>query len=222
MKEKMLRLYEDWELSQDLSSKKKARRALREATKNPANLTRVIKMMGQDGPLFQKYFNESKPEFSDNGFTAKRKASAYILEAKGETITIEPVTELSPDNFKLAYEPMDDRSNRMVSYIEAGSPNGSATEILRAIVGGDMNIAAAMTVAAWDKLSVGDRNAILNLAKNHGQYNMASGVAKDNGMAKFYSVEGPIEKKGDVSKNEFVAMAFPFSDPQNTKLYKDE
>jgi hypothetical protein len=222
MKEKMLRLYEDWEKSQDLSVIKKARRALKEATQNPANFTKVVGLMGQDGQRFTQYFNESKSEFSENTFTAKRKASAFILEAK-ETIEVKPVTELSPDNFKLAYEPMDDRSNRMTSYIEAGTPNGSATEILRAIVGGDMQIAAALTAASWDKLAVGDRNAILNLALTHGTYNQASGVAKDSGMAKFYSVEKKeIKKKGDVSKNEFLAMAFPFSDPQNTKLYKDE
>ena len=221
----MLRLYEDWEKSQDISTIKKARRALREATQNPANFTKVIKMMGLDGPTLSKYFEESKREFSENVFTAKRKAAGYLLEKDEENIE-KPVTELSPNNFRLAYEPMDDRSNRMNSYIQAGTPNGSVTEILRAIVGGNMQMAAALTAAAWDKLTIGDRNAIINLAKNHSAYNQKSGVTKDSGFAKFYSIEvqekGPIKKKGDMSKNEFMAKAFPFSDPQNTKLYQSE
>jgi len=224
MKEKMLRLYEDWEKSQDLSSVKKARRALKETSSNPANFNKVVKMMGQDGKRFIKYFEESKYEFSDNVFTAKRKAATYLIEKKDE-IEMKPVTELSPDNFKLAYEPMDDRSNRMVSYIEAGTPNGSCTEIVRAIVGGNMQIAAAMTMAAWGTLSIGDRNAILNIAKVHGGYNIASGVDKNNGMDKWYNVdveEGPIKNKGDMSKNEFIAQVFPFSDPQNTKIFGDK
>lgn len=221
MKEKMLKLYEDWEKSQDISSVKKARRTLKEATQNPANFKKVARMMGMDGDRFISYFEESKSEFSDNVFTAKRKAAKYILEA--ETVAVKPITELSPENFRQAYEPMDDRTNRMISHIEAGTPNGTVTEILRAITGGNVQLAAALTMAAWGKLSIGDRNAILNIAQIHGQYNVGSGVTKDNGMAKFYTVdieEGPIKKKGDMSKNEFIAKAFPYADPQNTKLYR--
>ena len=218
----MLRLYEDWEKSKDLSVVKKARRALEEATKNPANFNKVADIMGLDGRLFINYFNESKEEFSDNSFSAKRKAAAYILEEKE---TVKPIDKLDVDNFRLAYEPMDDRTNRMISHIEAGTPNGSATEIVRAIVGGNMQIAAAMTAAAWGKLSVGDRNAILNIAQVHGRYNLGSGVTKDNGEVKYYTVdveEGPIKKKGDMSKDEFIAQAFPYADPKATKLYGDK
>lgn len=224
MKEKMLKLYEDWEKSQNISSIKKARRTLKEASKNPAKFNSVAKLMGLDGGKFIEYFEESRNEFSDNVFTAKRKAAQFILEAE-EKMDVKPIDKLSVDNFRLSYEQIDDRSNAMVSYIEAGTPNGSATEIVRAIAGGNMQLAAALTMAAWGSLSVGDRNAIMNIANIHGHYNVASGVKKDSGLAKYYTAEvteGPIKKKGDMSKNEFVAKVFPYSDPQNTKLYSDE
>jgi len=222
MKEKMLKLYKDWNRSQDLSSKKKVIKALGEAVKNPSYFNKVVDMMGQDGEVFASYFEESKSEFSSNIFTAKRKAAQYILE---EVELSKPVTELSPENFKLAWEPTAERSNTVASYIEAGTPFGAVTEILRAIVGGDMQIAASLTLASWNDLNIADRNAILNLAKTHSMYNQKSGVKKDGGVTKFYTLdvtEGPIKKKGDMSKNEFMAHAFPFSDPQNTKLYSDD
>jgi len=222
MKEKMLKLYKDWTRSQDLSSLIKAKNTLKETKKNPANFNKLVKMMGMDGDTFSKYFEESKLEFSDNIFTAKRKAAAYILE---EVEIAKPIDKLGVDNFSLAWEPTTDRANTMASYIEAGTPNGSASEIVRAIVGGNMEMAAALTAAAWNNLMVGDRNAILNIAKVHGGYNTGSNVNKDSGVTKFYTVdvtEGPIKNKGDMSKNEFLAKAFPFSDPQNTKLYDDK
>jgi len=222
MKEKMLKLYKDWARSQDLSSFKKAKNTLKEAKENPANFNKLIKMMGMDGEIFLKYFEESKSEFSDNIFTAKRKAASYILE---EVEIAKPIDKLDVDNFRLAWEPTTDRANTVASYIEAGTPNGSASEIVRAIVGGNMELAAALTAAAWNNLMVGDRNAILNIARVHGGYNTGSEVGKDSGVTKFYTVdvtEGPIKKKGDMSKNEFLAKAFPFSDPQNTKLYDDK
>lgn len=224
MKEKMLKLYEDWSKSQTITSKKKARRALQETSKNPANFRKLVQIMGLDGPRFEQYFQESKNEFSDNAFTAKRKAAKYILEAE-EKVEIEPITKLDVDNFKLSYEQIDNRSNAMVSYVQTGTPNGAAGEIIRAIVGGNMELAAALTMASWGKLSLGNRNAIMNIAQAHGGYNLASGVSKDSGSTKFYSVEveeGPLKKKSDMSKNEFVAKVFPFSDPQNTKLYGDK
>jgi len=222
MKEKMLKLYKDWTRSQDLSSLIKAKNTLKEAKENPANFNKLAKMMGMDGDTFLKYFEESKLEFSDNVFTAKRKAASYILE---EAEIAKPIDKLGVDNFSLAWEPTTDGANTMASYIEAGTPNGSASEIVKAIVSGNMEMAAALTAAAWNNLMVGDRNAILNIAKVHGGYNTGSGVSKDSGITKFYTVdvtEGPIKKKGDMSKNEFLAKAFPFSDPQNTKLYQDD
>jgi len=203
MKEKMYKLYKDWESTQKTQDVRRVRKDLSEN-----QLGKVIGAMGSDGKKFSKYMNESISEFSEDRIIAKKHIASYLLEY-----------ELSPDNFELSYEQMDDRSNRMYSHMELGSPNGTITEILRAIVGGNMEIASAMTIASWGRLSIGDRNAILNLADVHGSYNKMSGVAKDSGGVKYYSPEGPIEKKGDMSKDEFIAKAFPLSDPKNTKLY---
>lgn len=225
MKEKMLKLYEDWEQSQNISVVRKARKELKASITNPAHFNKVGKIMGMDGPRFNKYFEESKTEFSNNVFSAKRQAAAFILEDKDIEIA-KPITSLAVDNFKLAYEPVTGGgSNSMISHIEVGTPNGTATEILRAIVGGNIQLAAALTAAGWGRLSIGDRNSILNLSKIYGLYNVGSGVAKDRGETVYYDVEkkdGPIKNKGDVSKNEFVAMAFPMSDPSNTKIYGEK
>jgi len=224
MKEKMLRLYEDWERSQDISKVREARRALKASQTNPAHFSKVGKMMGLDGSRFNKYFEESKSEFSDNVFAAKRAAATFILEAKDIEVA-KPITALGIDNFALAYEPVTSGGSKsMTSHIEAGTANGTVTKILRAIVGGNIQLASALTMAAWGHLSIGDRNTILNLAKVHGQYNIGSDVDKDAGNTVFYGVEAKdeIKKKGDVSKNEFLAMAFPMADPQHTKIYGEK
>jgi hypothetical protein len=223
MKEKMLRLYKDWRKAQDNSTAKKADSSLKETIKNPANFTAFTKLLGSDSSTFINYFNESKKEFSDNIFTAKRKAAEYLLEEKEE----------EKSSFPKSYQDISqhytfkDGTNGVISNIEIGKSSGNTAEILRAIVGGNMQIAAALTFAAWSELSVYDRNAIFNLAQVHGGYNTGSENKKEPIEANYFVTEkditdGPYKKKSDCTKQEFLDKVFPYSDPKYMKLYSDK
>lgn len=212
--DKLLNLFEDWAEAQGLKKRKKIASILEKMSKNPAHFQNLIEEMGSDGTTFRKLFNENKSLLSEDSYKAKRKLASFLLEN----------SVIKPDDIKLGYEPITDRSKSMSSYIEGGTPSGAAAEIIRAITGGNMLIAAALTKASWGQLTLGDRNAIMNIAMVHSGYNRGSEVQKDSGNTVFYTVKDaePMEKKSDMTANEFIAKAFPMSDPKNTRLYKDE
>ena len=95
--------------------------------------------------------------------------------------------------------------------------NGLVTQIIRAIVGGNMAIAAQLTAAGWASLTAGDKMSIFNTAVVQSGYNQGSEkskvVAKDNGEAKYYVKQMKSEvEKGIISKSDFIDKAFPRTD----------
>jgi hypothetical protein len=216
MKEKLLQLYTDWSKYQDFTTNKLAKRALTEATSNASNFTKFINMLGEDSATFKSVFEASKHEFSNDSIVAKRKAAKYLLEEKENKIDFWPNT----------YQPIDqhytykDDTNGVISDI-AVSNHGNAAEIIQAIAGGNMQMAAALTAASWSYLSLGDRNAIFNIARTHAGY-WQSG----NAETKYYEVEDiystPFKTKSEISKSEFLDKVFPRTDPKFTRLYDDD
>lgn len=215
MKENIKRLYEDWTQSKNIKDLKKAHKYLQETTKNPANFKKFIEVLGPDGVRMKKYFDESKNEFGEGSHVAKRNFAKFLLEEEDGSV----VSEIG-----LTHMPVMDRSKSMVSNIQVNTPSGLPAEILRAIVGGNMNLAAQLTAKGWSKLSIADRNLILNLGRLHSGYNVGSGVEKDSGHTNYYEVsvesasDESVEKKSDLPKKDFLKKAFPFTDIENMKL----
>lgn len=217
-KSKMKKLYEDWKEVKNIKYVNEANSLLEKATKNSSYFNKFIKTLGPDGVKMRYYFNESHEEFDKDVSRAKRKFASYILEAKEDEGGV-------VDSIGMSYYPVTDRSKSAVSAIQTGTPSGAPTEILRAIVGGNMYLAAQLTAQAWGKLSIADRNLIMKLAHIHGQYNSNDVIPKDSGVTKFYEVEvendtddKKIEKKSDLNKKDFLKQAFPFTDIENMKL----
>jgi hypothetical protein len=213
MKEKLLQLYEDWSKYQDFTTNKKAVSALKEAVNNASHFTTFINILGEDASTFKSVFEASKSEFSNDNVVAKRKAAKYLLEKK-------------EDKEKEFYQPFEqhytykDDTNGVISDI-AISNHGNAAEIIQAITMGNMQIACALTAASWGHLSLGDRNAIFNIARTHSGY-WHSGDAEIN----YDEVEDihatPFKTKSEVSKSEFLDKVFPRTDSKYSRLYGDE
>jgi hypothetical protein len=203
MKEKMLKLYEDWKLSQDGATQNLAEATLRNAASNPAHFNTLVKMMGHDGKLFTKYFTESALDI--NPLNAKRKAAQYICE----------ITIGTDGNWT------DTGGNTIESEVNlTGTRNSLPSDILQAIVSGDIQIAAALIGARWTELNAGDLAGIMRAMQAYGYYNQQTSmpdneVPKTKAKTKYYT----IDKKSDTTKDEFISKVFPKSDPSLSKLY---
>lgn len=222
MKDKIKRLYEDWKEAKNVKYVNEANSLLEKATKHPAYFNQFINYLGPDGTKIKYYFNESQEEFGSTMPRAKRSFASFLLEEKKD----EEQSGSVVNGIDLSWMPVTDRSKSIVSKIQTGTPSGAPTEILRAIVGGNMYLAAQLTAQNWGKLTVADRNLIMQLAQLHGRYNTGDTIPKDSGHTDFYEVEvksdvgddKKIEKKSDLKKKDFLKQAFPLTDIDNMKL----
>lgn len=222
MKDKIKRLYEDWKEAKNIKYVKEANSLLERTTKHPAYFNKFVKYLGPDGDKIKSYFNESQEEFGLTSVKAKRRFASFLLEEKEEKEQGGSVV----NGIDLSWMPITDRSKSVVSAIQTGTPSGAQAEILRAIVGGNMYLAAQLTAQSWGKLSVADRNLIMQLAQLHGNYNTGNTAPKDSGHTNFYEIQvksdvdddQKIEKKSDLKKKDFLKQAFPLTDIDNMKL----
>ena len=199
MKSKMVKLYHDWHSCQPAAIKRDADHYMMESTKNPTNFSKVITLMGADGKLFQQYIAESG--FSADSLKAKRMAAKFIVEEAAS----------DPDN-QMLWKSLG--GNSIVSQNDV-TGNGVTAEIIQAIVSGQMDLAAALTLSMWDKITVGDLNGIGRMAQIHSFYNASGAVPKNSGRTEWVE----LAKKTDITPNKFQAMAFPMSDPKNTEIF---
>lgn len=209
---KAKKLYEDWKQSKNVKYIKEADSILEQATKNSSYLKKFVEYLGEDGKRIHKYFLES----NSSDPMSKRRFASFLLEDNGSVV----------NGISLSHMPVEDRSKSIVSQIEAGTISGLPAEILRAIVGGNLSLAAQLTAQSWGKLSIADRNLIMQLAQVHGNYNADGVNPKDSGHTQFYEIEvksdidddQKIEKKSDLPKKDFLKQAFPFTDIENMKI----
>lgn len=213
---KAKKLYEDWKSAKNIKYVNEANNLLKQATKNPIYFKKFVSYLEEDGRKIQKYFLESN--LNKNISLAKRNFASYLLEEKEDGSVVHGIS--------LSHMPVEDRSKSVVSQIEAGTISGLQAEILRAIVGGNLALAAQLTAQGWSRLSVADRNLIMQLAQLHGNYNTGNTTPKDSGHTQFYEVEvksdidddQKIEKKSDLNKKDFLKQAFPLTDIENMKI----
>ncbi|MFW6029328.1 MAG: hypothetical protein ACOCRO_03650, partial [Halanaerobiales bacterium] len=134
MKNKIKQIYEDWKKAKNIKYVKEANSLLERATKHPAYFNQFINYLGPDGTKVRYYFNESQEDFGPTSAKAKRNFASFLLEEEEE----EKQSGSVVNGIDLSWMPVDDRSKSVVSQIQTGTPSGAPTEILRAIVGGNM------------------------------------------------------------------------------------
>jgi hypothetical protein len=216
-KNKMKKLYEDWKASKNIKYINESNSLLEKTSKNASYFNKFIESLGPDGERIRKYFQESQSSFDSDSVRAKRKFAQFMLAEEDGSVV---------DSIGLTHYPVTDRSKSVISNIQTGTPSGAPTEILRAIVGGNLYLAAQLTAKAWGKLTVADRNLIMQLAQVHGRYNTGETIPKDSGETNYYEVsvkqdvsdDEKIDKKSDLTKKEFLKQAFPLTDIENMKL----
>jgi hypothetical protein len=203
------KLYRDWLSTRKSDQIIEARLVLETAIRKPILFKKIYEVMGFDGKVLKELV-EAEDFAMDTD--ARRAFSKELLDL---TDSVTGHKYIDP---KMSYTPITDRSNKMIMDIDV-TENGVVTDIMRAIIGGNMEIAAQLTAAAWGKLTIADRNAILNIAMLQGNYNSKVEVEKDSGMAK-YTSQGfkEIKNKSDVSKDDFLKQAFPMTDIANMRV----
>ena len=211
MNNKAKQLYKDWIVTRKSDQIAEAKIILETASRKPILFKKIFEAMGYDGQELKSLLKEEKPDFENDNDA--RKAFSKELLSITDSVTGQKYIEPS-----MSYMPITDRSNTAVSNIDV-TVNGVAADIVAAITGGNMEIAAQLCVAGWGRLSLSDRNAILNLAMIHGGYNSYTEVDKDSGVTK-YVAQGfkEIKNKTDMTKDDFLKKAFPMTDIANMKV----
>ena len=214
------RLFKDW-----LSTLKTSeRRKVLESLKNEKGVfayKSLVESMGQDSSTMREMFEEVKPSLSEDSKKAKEIFCKKLLEAaeKKEPDIMSIYTDggLNQDGYT-SYAALagQEYGNNIPSDIQV-TANGLVSEIIRAIVGGNMAIAAQLTMSGWNNLTGGDKMSIFNVATVQSGYNTgyekAKIVTKDQGEAKFYVKQMKADiADGSISKDSFISKAFPRSD----------
>ncbi len=219
------RLFKDWLSTLKTSEKRRVLESLKNE-KGVFAYNSVVKAMGQDAATMRKMFEEVKPSLNEDSKKAKELFCQKLLEAaekKDDSKDEEEVRYhlmqggLNDEGYE-SYSALtgDKYGNNIPSDIQV-TANGLVTQIIRAIVGGNMAIAAQLTMSGWNNLTGGDKMSIFNVATVQSGYNTGGEkskiVSKDQGEAKFYVKQMKTEiADGSISKDSFVSKAFPRSD----------
>ena len=219
------RLFKDWISTLKTSEKRKVLESLRNQ-KGVFAYKSLVESMGQDATVMRQMFEEIKPSLSEDSKKAKELFCKKLLEATEKTDDSKDEEEvryhlmqggLNDEGYE-SYAALTGREygNNIPSDIQV-TANGLVSEIIRAIVGGNMAIAAQLTVSGWSSLSGGDKMSIFNVATVQSGYNTgyekAKIVTKDQGEAKFYVKQMKADiVDGSISKDSFISKAFPRSD----------
>jgi len=203
--ERMRKLYSDWASTQSDSKNNKVKNILEKSIKESSKFTQLFTEMGEDGNKMKSIFEDSWDSIDNNKTIAKRKVANYLLEADEK--------KDSPDkngNFFGAigqsYYPIADgkgstyETNQMQSTITDGDRD-ILIQIRYAITSGNYQIAEALILNFWPRLSIKERVDIMTWAMNIGNYNALIDVPQSKGV-NFKSLKDKIEKK-EITKEEF-------------------
>ena len=235
--EKSKTLFVDWVSTLKTGHKKKVLENLK-TERGVFVFNSLVEHMGQDGQTLKKYYEIIKEDLNQDNKKSKDIFCKKLLEA-AEKKTTGDAWKDSNSNQQLVdfltgglnvdgYESYSALSttggvgNSIKSDMEV-TDNGLVTQIIRAIVGGNMAIAGQLTASGWDKLSGGDKMSIFNTAKMQSGYNTSNVVAKDDGEARYYVKQTNKDiESGKMTKEEFQQKAFPKTDFKYYDTYSDK
>lgn len=204
--DRMLKLYSDWSSTQSESKNIKVRKILEKSTNESSKFIQLFSEMGEDGKKMKMIFENTWEDLSDNKMLAKKMVARSLLEA--EEKTSDKAGNFFGE-FGLAYTPIADMAdgqsqkystNQMQSTVSDGDRD-ILIQIRNAITSGNNDIAGALILNFWGKLSVKERVDIMTWAMNIGNYNSLIDVPQSKGV-NFKSIKDKIEKK-EITKEEF-------------------
>lgn len=210
--DRMVKLYSDWASTQDNEKLNETKSILESATKESSKFIKLYEAMGEDGNRMKQLFEDSWSEINDNKIVAKRKVAFKLLEDySSDTPKVDRAGNFY-NEFGMAYTPIADiadkqeqkySTNQMQTDI-SDSSRDVIIQIRNAIVGGNFQIANALLLNFWGRLSVKARVDIMTWAFNIGNYNSLIDVPQSKGV-NFKSLKEKIEKK-EISKEEFATV----------------
>ena len=215
------KLFTDWLSAQPQKKRKEIVESLK-IKKGVFAFKDLIEEMGDDGKTLKNIFLESN--LSEDSKTAKELFCKSLVEATEMKEFKSEIADyirggLNDEGYEhYAVLTANGIGNNIDGDIEV-TQNGLIVDIIRAIVGGNMAIAAQLTAAGWASLSSSDKMTIYNTSLVHSGYNQSKVVAKENGEAKYYVKQMKKEvEEGSIKKEDFIKKAFPRTDISLLKI----
>lgn len=199
MSNRIKRLFLDWYSVQDSLTQREAKRLIERGTKDFSYFNRLVEMMGVDGDTFKTLFKENMDEYGEKSPQAKRTLAETIIHDMGGGKAQNGKDGTMMTTVGQSYYPIADRSNQMETFVrEDALERDIVLQIRNAVMGGNLQIAEQLLNASWSRLTLKERNGLIEWV-NHvgGQFNT-------NGHKSRAPKLKPVEKRSDVKKEEFI------------------
>jgi len=203
------KLFLDWLSVQKMDKISEAKILLQVGKKRSSYYNDLVELMGMDGNKLNTLFNESKDEYGSSIIDAKKNLAEELIHDMGGNKDKNSKDGEIMTTIGQSYYPIADRSNGMESIYQEGDRD-ILLHIRNAIVGGNMEIAGQLIKNAWGSLSLKERNGLIEWVNNMNKYNT-------NGHTSRAMKIKPLEKRGDMKKDEFISM-FLTSAKENMKM----
>jgi len=203
------KLFSDWLSAQKKDKINETKIILSTGQKRSTYYNNLIEIMGDDGKQLDKLFNESKDNYGSGIVEQKKALAEELIHSMGGGLEKNKKDGTIMTTIGQSYFPIADRSNAIESVIE-GEDRDILLHIRNAVSGGNFMIAEELMKNAWGSLSLRDRNSLIEWVNNMGMYN-------SNGNESRGSKLKPLEKAGDMKKEEFI-FNFLITAKENMKI----
>jgi hypothetical protein len=190
------KLFSDWLSVQKSDKVNEARILLSVGNKRSTYYNGLIEAMGVDGKKLDSLFQENKNKYGETIVEQKKALAEELIHAMGGTVEWGKKDGTVMTTIGQSYYPIADRSNSMESVVEEGDRD-VLLHIRNAVVGGNFMIAEELIKNAWGRLTLKERNGLIEWVNNMNQYNTNGHKSRP---AKFK----PMESRGDMKKEEFI------------------
>ncbi len=190
------KLFSDWLSAQKKDKINEAKIILSTGQKRSTYYNNLVQLMGEDGSTLDKLFNENKEKYGSGIVEQKKALAEELIHSMGGGIERNKKDGTIMTTIGQSYFPIADRSNAMESVIE-GEDRDILLHIRNAVSGGNFMIAEELIKNAWGDLSLRDRNNLIEWVNGMGAYN-------SNGNTSRAPKLKPLEKAGDMKKEEFI------------------
>lgn len=189
-------LFTDWLSVQKTDKVNEAKILLQVGETKSTYYSKLVEMMGTDGQKMNQLFQESKDSYGDGIVEQKKTLAEELIYSMGGGLEQNKKDGTVMTTIGQSYYPVADRSNSIESVIDEDSRD-VLLHIRNAVVGGNFMIAEQLIKNAWGKLSLKERNGLLEWVHLLNKYNT-------NGHKSRPSKIIQLNKLGDMKKDEFV------------------
>lgn len=205
--DRIKKLYKDWSSIQKCAKLDAVANILEASQKDPSNFVQFFEEMGNDGKTMKSLFESCWSDISPNKSIAKKKIATILIKESDDFNSLIKKDGSVVSDIGLSYMPIADMngstygSNAMQSTISDGDRD-ILIQIRYAVTSGNYDIAQALILNFWNRLSVKERVDIFEWAMNIGKFNVYSDIPQSKGVS-FKSFKEKLEKK-EITKEEFV------------------